>query len=202
MRRFSKFLIQTLRRRYRRFVEEETVLRGLSLAERARVVSPEFLTFGKDVVIDYGAYVHCGHMSWCPDQGRVTIGEGSYVGPYAVIFGMGEVEIGAYVMVSPHVVISSVKHPYVDASSYMYQQPRVYGRIRIEDDVYLGSNVVVTPGVTIGKGAVIGAGAVVTHDIEPYAIAVWVPARVVRSRFAGGHDELAARPGSAASREG
>ena len=200
--RFPTFLIRTLRRRYRRFVEEETLLRGLSLAEHARVVSPEFFTFGKDVVVDYGAYIHCGHKSWCPDLGKVTIGEGSYVGPYAVIFGMGEVEIGAYVMVSPHVVISSVQHPYADASAYMYRQPRVYARIRIQDDVYLGSNVVVTPGVTIGKGAVIGAGAVVTHDIEPYAIAVGVPARVVRSRLAGGQGALTVRPGSAASGDG
>jgi acetyltransferase-like isoleucine patch superfamily enzyme len=99
-----------------------------------------------------------------------------------VIFGMGEVDIGAYVMISPHVVISSVQHPYHDSSDFMYRQPRVYGSIRIEDDVYLGSNVVVTPGVTIGRGAVIGAGAVVTSDIPAYSIAVGVPARVVSER--------------------
>ena len=44
-------------------------------------------------------------------------------------------------------------------------------------------NVSILDGVTIGNGAVIGAGAVVNRDIPPYAIAVGVPARVVKYRF-------------------
>ena len=179
------FLYRRLVDEYRRHQQHGALeRRGLSIAPQVRIVAPKFLSFGRDVVLDYGAYVHCGHMSWCPDQGRVSLGDGTYVGPYAVIFGMGEVEIGGDVMVSPHVVISSVQHPYDDASRPMYRQPRVYGRIRVEDDVYLGSNVVVTPGVTIGRGAVVGAGAVVTMDVPPYAIAVGVPARVTRWRTA------------------
>ncbi|MEB0001233.1 acetyltransferase, partial [Cryobacterium sp. RTS3] len=43
--------------------------------------------------------------------------------------------------------------------------------------------VIILGGVTIGEGAVLGAGAVVTHDIEPYGIAVGNPARVIRKRF-------------------
>lgn len=38
-------------------------------------------------------------------------------------------------------------------------------------------------GLTIGDGAIVGAGAVVTHDVPPYAIAVGVPARVIKYRF-------------------
>jgi acetyltransferase-like isoleucine patch superfamily enzyme len=39
----------------------------------------------------------------------------------------------------------------------------------------------VLPGVTIGDGAVIGANAVVTRDIPVGAVAVGIPARVVKS---------------------
>ena len=53
----------------------------------------------------------------------------------------------------------------------------------IGNDVFIGANVTVLDGVTISDGAVIGAGAVVTKDIPPYAIAVGVPAKVVRYRF-------------------
>ena len=38
-------------------------------------------------------------------------------------------------------------------------------------------------GITIGNGAVIGAEAVVTKDIPPYAVAVGVPARIIKYRF-------------------
>lgn len=38
-------------------------------------------------------------------------------------------------------------------------------------------------GVKIGDGAVIGSGAIVTRDIPPYAIAVGVPAKVIKYRF-------------------
>ena len=53
----------------------------------------------------------------------------------------------------------------------------------IENDVWLGANVIVKQGVHIGNGAVIGAGAVVTKDIPDYAIAVGVPAKVIKYRF-------------------
>lgn len=38
-------------------------------------------------------------------------------------------------------------------------------------------------GVKIGDGAVIGTGAIVTKDVPPYAIAVGIPAKIIRYRF-------------------
>ena len=53
----------------------------------------------------------------------------------------------------------------------------------IGNDVWIGSHVLVNGGVHIGDGAVIGAGAVVVKDIPPYAVAVGVPAKVIKYRF-------------------
>lgn len=53
----------------------------------------------------------------------------------------------------------------------------------IGNDVFIGANVFVLSGVKIGDGAVVGAGAVVVDDVPPYAVAVGVPARVVKYRF-------------------
>ena len=53
----------------------------------------------------------------------------------------------------------------------------------IGNDVFIGANVTVLDGVKIADGAVVGAGAVVVRDIPPYAIAVGVPAKVVKYRF-------------------
>lgn len=57
------------------------------------------------------------------------------------------------------------------------------GPIKIGHDVWIGQDSIVLSGVEIGTGAVIGAGAVVTKDIPPYAVAVGVPAKVIKYRF-------------------
>lgn len=49
-------------------------------------------------------------------------------------------------------------------------------------DAWVARGVCVTSGSTVGAGAVVGANAVVRGEIPPNAVAVGVPARVVRER--------------------
>lgn len=56
-------------------------------------------------------------------------------------------------------------------------------RVTIGNDVWIGRNVTITNEANIGNGVIIGAGAVVTKDIPDYAVAVGVPARVIRYRY-------------------
>jgi acetyltransferase-like isoleucine patch superfamily enzyme len=57
------------------------------------------------------------------------------------------------------------------------------GDVTIGHDVWIGHSVIILSGVTIGIGAIIGAGSIVTSDIEPYAVCVGNPARMIRRRF-------------------
>lgn len=57
------------------------------------------------------------------------------------------------------------------------------GDVVIGNDVWIGFGVTIIGPVVIGDGAIIGAGAVVVRDIPSYAVAVGVPATVVKYRF-------------------
>jgi acetyltransferase-like isoleucine patch superfamily enzyme len=126
----------------------------------------------RDTIIEIGA------------GGSVIIGDNTHIQASCNLKGfLGNLIIGRDVQVAPHCGFSPYEHNFEDRDSVIHQQGiRSAGDIVLEDDVWLGLGVAVLEGVHIGKGAVIGAGAVVTKDIPPYAIAVGIPARVIRMR--------------------
>ena len=94
------------------------------------------------------------------------------------------IRIGCRVEIAARCAFYTYDHGCAPAKSIAAQPLQTKGGIMIEDEVWLGYGVIVLSGVRIGKGAVVGAGAVVTRDVPPGAIAVGVPARVVKMRDA------------------
>ncbi len=132
------------------------------------------------------------------DGASITIGEqvGLQIGCmlYAAI---APITIGARAEIACYCTFYSYDHG-IEAGREIFGQPLTSkGPIVVEEDAWLGVGVKVLSGVTIGRGAVIGAGSVVTRDIPPYAIAVGVPARVVKFR---GDTVFGGRPSSAETR--
>jgi len=62
-------------------------------------------------------------------------------------------------------------------------QPATKGDVIIGNDVWIGQGAVILSGVKIGDGAVIGTCTVVSKDVEPYAIVVGNPMKMVKKRF-------------------
>ena len=109
-------------------------------------------------------------------------------------------KIGKFSNIAAHVRIYASRHPmqlaslhhftyrsswYFDgeADNQAFFDWRAEHAITIGNDTWIGHGAVIQPGVTVGDGAVIGSNAVVTHDVPAYAIAVGVPARVIKSRL-------------------
>ena len=57
----------------------------------------------------------------------------------------------------------------------------MFGKISIEDNVYVGSRSIIMPGVTIGESALVAAGSVVTKSVPPFTVVAGNPARVICS---------------------
>ena len=125
------------------------------------------------------------------DVRHSTLGEYSGVGRSSKIT---HCIIGKFSSISWDCTINAVSHPYSTLSTHAFSyvpyiggfvsnRNQEYKQVIIENDVWIGANVVVMPGVKICNGAIIGAGSVVTKDIPPYAIAVGVPAKIIKFRF-------------------
>lgn len=94
----------------------------------------------------------------------------------------GQITIGESCLIGPNVVMRTAGHRFDDPRVPIRQQGHIVGDINIEDNVWIGASAVVLGGVHIGTGAVIGAGAVVTRDVAAMAIAVGIPAKVIKLR--------------------
>lgn len=92
------------------------------------------------------------------------------------------VRIGRGVMIGPGCAFYPYDHGVAPDQPIREQPLQSKGSIVIGDEAWLGFGVIVLGGVRIGEGAVIGAGSVVTQDVPDGAIAMGVPARVVKMR--------------------
>lgn len=139
--------------------------------------SDESAVLGDGVVINRDTIIELGH------GGSLNIGDRTTVQPRCQFSAYkGAIQIGKDVQIAPHCAFYPYNHR-MSPDVPMNEQPLTSdGGIVIEDDVWLGFGVIVLDGVRIGKGAVIGAGSVVNKDIPAAAIAVGVPAKVVKNR--------------------
>jgi acetyltransferase-like isoleucine patch superfamily enzyme len=127
--------------------------------------------------------------------GSLQIGENTSVQPRCQFSAYkSAIQIGSNVLIAPNCAFYPYDHAIAPDLPIAKQPLQTKGGIAIEDDVWLGFGVIVLDGVRIGKGAVIGAGAVVTQDIPEGAIALGVPARVVKLRSSLAESNLVPSP--------
>jgi virginiamycin A acetyltransferase len=107
------------------------------------------------------------------------VGRSVYVGPFCCL---GDVTLEDDVLIGSHVSITNgqAQHGIERLDVPIREQPGVWPRVTIGRDSWVGDRAVIM--ADVGKHCVIGAGAVVTKPVPDYAIAVGVPARVVKSR--------------------
>ena len=110
----------------------------------------------------------------------VTIGDRCLIGRNSSIVGHLSIAIEDDVFFGPNVYVTDQNHGVDQLDVPIGRQSEPEQPVVIGQGSWLGTNSVVLPGVTIGRHVAVGAGSVVTSDLPDNAVAVGVPARVLR----------------------
>jgi acetyltransferase-like isoleucine patch superfamily enzyme len=132
---------------------------------------------------------HCSFSSFdvrtgkFPEDPVLTFGDGCWVGAKVLIMLTRSISIGHHVLIAGRADIQDADgHPSEGERRERGEQMAPEGTkpVVIHDHAWIGRDVHVLKGVTIGRGAVIATGSVVAADVPDYALAMGVPARVVK----------------------
>lgn len=164
----------------------ESYLRGLtyrrlSNGKKIRVgryvvfIGRERIQFDENVCLYGFSYLNAEGVG-----GYIRVGEQTHIDQFCVLYGQGGLEIGRFCAISSGVKIYSQSNQYKhDQTQKIIEQPVIYKKVMIGEDVWIGANAVILPGVQIGDSCIVGAGAVVKEDIPSYAIVAGIPAKII-----------------------
>ena len=135
--------------------------------------------------VEFGERVHIYGESFIQTGfgGSVRVGDHSHIHPRCQLSAYkSNIYIGSGVQIAPNCAFYPYNHGIASGELIKDQTLHSKGDIIVGDDAWLGFGVIVLDGVHIGQGAVVGAGSVVTDDIPNEAIAIGIPASVVKMR--------------------
>ena len=148
--------------------------RSLLREKRNKAYSDRY-NAGKNLLVEYDVNISRQHYL----DGKITIGNNVLLAKHVFIDYSGQVLIEDKVKIAAGV---SIETHHRDLDAYKDgKDANIPTSLRICKGAYIGTNAIVLDSCNyIGEYARIGAGAVVTKDIPDYAVAVGVPAKVIR----------------------
>ena len=140
------------------------------------VFHPSTISLGNNLYIGHRTILKGYHLN------ELVVGDDTWIGQNCFFHSAGNIRIGARVGIGPNVSILTSTHREEGRKVPILYSDLCLAPVVLEDDCDIGLGATILPGVTIGRGAQIGAGAVVTESVPAFAVAVGVPARVLRLR--------------------
>lgn len=174
---FIDRIIQKIKRQYRKNVFCKKINckhKNISLVGNVTLINNN-ITIGENVTL-YPEVMFYG-------DGPIVIGDNVSIGNGTVIYASknGGITIGSGTMIAAQTYIIDCDHG-TKAGKPVAEQENSVAAVNIGQDVWLGTNVTVLKGSNIKNGAIIGAKALVKSEIPENAIAVGVPAKVLKYR--------------------
>jgi acetyltransferase-like isoleucine patch superfamily enzyme len=152
------------------------LIQTASVGNHVLFVRPDQSSLTTTVSIGIGTYGYHNLAIWHWSESHVNLTIGKFC---SIAFGV-EIFLDGL-----HDLSRASHYPLLreDNTIESLSKSRSRGNVVVGNDVWIGNGATIMSGVHIGHGAVIGAKAVVAKDVEPYAVVVGNPQRVVRRRF-------------------
>lgn len=115
-------------------------------------------------------------------DGRIEVGANVLIDEGTCVMAQEHVYIGDNTMIAPYCFITDFNHQFDRTDIPIAKQGYKTKKVRIEEDVWIGTHCIILPGVTLGKGSVVGAGSVVTKSVKSYSVVAGNPAKVIKQR--------------------
>lgn len=115
-------------------------------------------------------------------NGKLSIGDNTNFGANCLVYAVKEATIGRDTLFAAQCYIGGSMYHIERTDIPPIQQGSYANGVFIGDGCWLGAGVKVIDGVKVGEGVILGTGAVVNKDIEPFTVAVGVPAKVIKKR--------------------
>lgn len=147
---------------------------GSVIEEGVRIFFPENVEIAANVYIGHDTILKAYF------DRKLTVGEGSWIGPQCFIYAAGGITIGKDVGIGPGVKMISSAHVKEPLDQPILKRSVQRAPIVLEDGCDIGAGSVILMGVNIGRNAQIGAGSVVTRNVPPFTTAGGVPAKVIK----------------------
>lgn len=150
---------------------------GLLYESHVQVKSPDRLKLGCNVLIQRDSILHCGGRKWCNFGGKIVLEDNVVIGPKCVVYGAGEVYLGAYTHLGPGVMILSQSGLPTDRR--LSANPDIlFEPVNIGKGCWIGAGAVILGNTVLGDNCTVGPNSVVKGHYPANTVLIGNPARV------------------------
>ncbi|HEX6385864.1 MAG TPA: DapH/DapD/GlmU-related protein [Anaerolineae bacterium] len=169
-----------LRHPHKIFIGNDVIIDDNCMLD-AKGASNKGIFIGDNVFIGRNSIVSC-------KDGDIWLEDGANIGFNCEIFSSSTVVVGRDTLVAAYCYLIGGGNYDLERQDITFaEQDGLDSQgINIEPNTWIGAGVKILDGVTVGSGSVIGTGAVVLESVPANALAVGIPARVVRLRQGAG----------------
>ncbi|WP_459480583.1 acyltransferase [Clostridium saccharoperbutylacetonicum] len=131
------------------------------------------LCFGENAYIEDFCRIECL-------KGNIYIGGNTFLNTNCNLIALVGISIGEDCLLGSNIGIYDHDHRYDMKDLPITKQGFTMGKIKIEDNVWIGSNCTITKGVNIKSRVIVAANSVVTKNLEAKGIYGGVPSKLIK----------------------